>query len=65
MPKIILASSSSYRRDLLLRIINDFDVISPNIDESMLSGEDARATALRLADEKAKKLLSIIRKHLL
>ena len=56
MPKIILASSSSYRRDLLLRIINDFDVISPNIDESMLSGEDARATALRLADEKAKKI---------
>ena len=50
MPKIILASSSSYRRDLLLRIINDFDVISPNIDESMLSGEGALATAVRLAD---------------
>jgi septum formation protein len=52
-PRIILASSSAYRRALLERLRLAFEVAAPDIDETPLAGETPDATALRLAREKA------------
>jgi septum formation protein len=52
-PRLILASSSAYRRELLLRLRLPFEVIAPDIDERALAGEAPEATALRLAGAKA------------
>lgn len=53
-PRLVLASSSPRRRDLLARIGAAPDRISsPDIDESPLAGELPRAYALRLAKAKA------------
>jgi septum formation protein len=53
-PRLILASSSSYRRELLSRLHLPFEAIAPHIDETPLAGEAPTATALRLAKEKAR-----------
>ena len=53
-PRLILASSSAYRRELLGRLQLPFDVMVPDIDESALPGDSPEATALRLAREKAR-----------
>jgi septum formation protein len=53
---LILASSSSYRRELLQKLQIPFSCISPKIDESALPDEKPHQTALRLAQEKAKKV---------
>ena len=52
-PRLILASSSAYRRELLERLRLPFEVMAPDIDESALPGEAPEATALRLARAKA------------
>jgi septum formation protein len=52
-PRLILASSSAYRKELLSRLQLPFGVAVPDIDESPLTGETPSATALRLAREKA------------
>jgi len=54
--KIILASSSVYRRELLKRIVSDFEFISPEIEESQKDDESPIKMALRLSEEKAKKI---------
>jgi septum formation protein len=51
--KLILASSSRYRHELLKRLCADFGVVSPAIDESVLEGELPQQTAGRLAIAKA------------
>ena len=56
MEKLILASSSIYRQELLLRLKLPFNCISPEIDESALPQELPQTTALRLAQEKARKV---------
>jgi septum formation protein len=53
-PRLILASSSPYRRDLLERLRIPFDVVVPAIDETPLAGETPEVTALRLAEAKAR-----------
>jgi septum formation protein len=53
-PRIVLASSSRYRRELLARLRLRFDVRTPGVDETSLLGEAAGATALRLAQAKAR-----------
>lgn len=54
-PKLVLASSSPRRRDLLARLgVTPNRVASPDIDESPLPGEAPRAYALRLAEAKAR-----------
>ena len=53
---LILASSSEYRRELLLKLQIPFSGISPHVDETALDGEKPHETALRLAQEKAKKI---------
>jgi septum formation protein len=53
-PRLILASSSRYRRDLLERLRLPFDVVVPALDETPHPGEMPQATALRLAEAKAR-----------
>ena len=52
-PRLILASGSAYRRELLERLRLPFEVLVPDIDETPQSGELPEATALRLARAKA------------
>jgi septum formation protein len=51
--RLILASSSAYRRELLSRLQLPFEVMVPDLDESPLPGESPEGTALRLARAKA------------
>jgi septum formation protein len=51
--RLVLASSSAYRKELLSRLQLPFEVAVPDIDESPLAGESPSATALRLARDKA------------
>lgn len=53
-PRLILASSSRYRADLLRRLCLPFDVQIPNIDETALPGESPAQTAMRLALTKSR-----------
>jgi len=55
-PALILASSSPYRRELLSRLQLAFSCISPDVDETALDAELPQATALRLAQLKARKV---------
>ncbi len=52
--KLILASTSPYRRELLARLKLPFEVCSPEVDETPLPGEAPEQTAHRLAIAKAK-----------
>jgi septum formation protein len=52
-PRLILASSSPYRRELLTRLGLPFEVMVPDLDETPLPGETPDATAMRLARAKA------------
>jgi septum formation protein len=54
--QLILASSSIYRRELLERLQLPFTIVSPDVDETPLPGEAPEDTALRLAQEKARKV---------
>ena len=52
-PSLILASTSVYRRELLTRLRIPFEVISPKVDETPLTGESTLDLAMRLAHAKA------------
>lgn len=52
-PTLILASTSRYRKELLERLLLPFATVSPEVDETPLSGEAPAALALRLALAKA------------
>jgi MAF protein len=52
--RIVLASTSPYRRLLLERLSLPFTVEAPGVDEAPTPGESARSLALRLAQEKAR-----------
>ena len=54
--KIVLASTSPYRRELLQRLRLPFDVLAPAVDEGRLPGESPFALALRLAEAKAREV---------
>lgn len=54
MSRLLLASSSRYRRILLERLGLRFDVAAPEVDESERPGEGPEALALRLAEDKAR-----------
>ena len=53
-PRLILGSTSVYRRALLHRLRLRFDVVAPQVDESPRPAEAPQALALRLALEKAR-----------
>ncbi|MDR0273887.1 MAG: Maf family nucleotide pyrophosphatase [Burkholderiaceae bacterium] len=55
MPRrLILASTSRYRRELLARLRVPFDAVAPEVDEAPLPSEAPRALAERLALAKAR-----------
>jgi septum formation protein len=58
-PRLILASSSPRRRDLLLQAGLRFDVIPAHIDETRRPGEAATAYVERLALEKAQAVAAL------
>jgi septum formation protein len=58
---ILLASSSRYRQGLLDRFLDDYQTVTPAIDESALDGEEPAAMAARLARQKAEAVSSASR----
>jgi septum formation protein len=52
--KLVLGSTSRYRRDLLERLRIPFDVAAPNVDETPNANESPKELACRLALAKAK-----------
>lgn len=54
--KLVLGSSSPYRKELLERLGIPFECISADIDETRKDGENAEALCVRLAREKALKV---------
>lgn len=52
--QLVLASTSIYRRELLLRLQLPFSVVAPDVDETPLTGEAPEKTAGRLAELKAR-----------
>jgi septum formation protein len=59
-PRLILASSSRYRKELLSRLCIPFDVRVPDIDETPHPDEAPQDTALRLAKAKAAAIAAIM-----
>lgn len=57
-PALILGSTSRYRRELLQRLRVPFEVVSPEVDETPLPGEQPAAMAQRLALVKARAVAS-------
>ena len=53
-PRIVFASTSPFRRQLLARLEIPFEVADPKADESRLPGEPPEKTALRLSELKAR-----------
>ena len=53
MPRLILASTSRYRREMLQRLGLPFDVSRPDVDETPHAGESAISLAIRLGRAKA------------
>lgn len=51
--RLVLASTSRYRRELLERLRLPFDVARPEVDETPFPGEAPAALAARLAEAKA------------
>ena len=54
IPRLTLASTSPFRKELLKRLGIQFSVAAPGVDETAHPGEDGRALALRLSVAKAK-----------
>lgn len=55
-PRIVLASSSTYRKLLIGRLGIPCDAMAPDVDERPLPDETPRQTASRLAEDKARKI---------
>jgi len=60
MQAVVLASGSQYRARLLGRLGIEFEVMSPNIDETALIDESASELSIRLAREKADKVCQML-----
>lgn len=60
--KIILASSSIYRREILNKLGIDYESVSPDVDESPLENETPTELVARLALNKAKAVASALHK---
>jgi len=52
--KLVLASTSPYRKELLQRLDIPFETASPDIDESARSGETPEQLVRRLSEQKAR-----------
>ncbi|MCW7553408.1 Maf family nucleotide pyrophosphatase [Endozoicomonas gorgoniicola] len=63
--KLLLASGSPYRKQLLERLELEFSCQAPDIDETPLPGETAEALSLRLSEAKARALAESYPDHLI
>lgn len=54
MKKLVLASTSPFRRELLGKLGLEFSTAAPDVDETPQPGESARALVKRLAEAKAR-----------
>ena len=52
-PSIVLASASQYRRGLLDRFLDEYETVSPDVDESNPEGLEPAELVTRLARKKA------------
>ena len=57
--KLILASTSPYRRELLSRLGLPFEVANPQTDETPLPNETPEALSLRLSEAKARAVATL------
>jgi len=64
-PKLVLASSSPFRKELLKKIHSTFDTASPNIDETSKLNETPLELSKRLSLEKANELVSDFPDHII
>lgn len=53
-PKLILASTSPFRRELLGRLGLPFDTVAPDVDETATESESPEQLVVRLAEAKAR-----------
>ncbi|MNZ91957.1 Maf-like protein YceF [compost metagenome] len=65
MPKLVLASTSPYRRTLLEKLGVPFECAAPITDETPQPAESPRHLVLRLAQEKAQSLANRFPNHLI
>ena len=63
--RLVLASTSAYRKALLARLALAFELAAPQVDERALFGEAAADTALRLAALKAQSVRAAYRDALI
>ena len=63
--RLVLASTSAYRKALLARLALAFELASPQVDERALGGEAPADTALRLAALKAQSVRAAYRDALI
>lgn len=56
MHKLVLATSSTYRKSLLARLGQPFEAVAPDIDEQLLNGETPEVMVRRLSEAKARAL---------
>lgn len=64
MDRVILASTSPRRHELLKYLLPSFRVIPPSVVEKLLDKEDPKSTVKRLASEKAKSV-SVLHKEVI
>ena len=64
-PTIVLASSSPYRRGLLDRFLDNYETITPDVDESNDQGLDPAELATYLARKKAEAIVKNARQALI
>ena len=57
-PRLVLGSTSPYRRELLQRLRLPFDAVAPAVDETARPGETPARLAARLALDKAREVAS-------
>lgn len=65
MPRLILASTSPWRRALLEKLAIPFECAAPDVDETPMSGEAPRHLVSRLAQAKAQSLAHRFPDHLI
>lgn len=65
MQRLLLASTSTYRKMLLEKLHLSFVCAAPQVDETPLAGESAEALVLRLATAKAQALAAAYPDHLI
>ena len=65
MSNIVLASTSPYRRELLQKVIPEFAVVAPAVDETQQAGESPQQLVERLAQAKARAVAAQFPQHII